>query len=69
MEHAMILGQVTSGPGGELILRMAKEVLTAEFTDVAQRISMFRPDEMSRRVGQAMAAASLPRLAPKGSPV
>ncbi|GLH74718.1 hypothetical protein GETHLI_32200 [Geothrix limicola] len=61
MEHAMILGRVTSGPGGELILAQAKEVLAAEFPELAQRLSIFLPDEKSRRVGQAVAAASLPR--------
>jgi len=61
MEHAMILGRVTSGPGGELILRKAKEILAAEFPEVAQRIEIFLPDEKSRRVGQAVAAASLPK--------
>jgi len=63
MEHAMILGRVTSGEGGEIILAKAKEVLTAEFPDVAKAISIFLPDEKSRRVGQAVAAASLPALA------
>ncbi len=60
MDHAMILGRVTSGPGGEVILALAKEVLAAEFPEVAARVSLFLPDEKSRRVGQAVAAASLP---------
>jgi len=63
MEHAMILGRVTSGEGGEIILAKAKEVLAAEFPEVAKAISIFLPDEKSRRVGQAVAAASLPALA------
>ena len=61
MQHAMILGRVTSGPGGELILRKAKEILESEFPEVAKQIDIFLPDEKSRRVGQAVAAASLPR--------
>jgi len=61
MEHAMILGRVTSGVGGELILNTAKEILKAEFPEVASRISIFLPDEKCRRVGQAVAAASLPK--------
>jgi len=68
MEHAMILGRVTSGTGGELILRTAKAVLATEFPLVAKRVSIFLPDEKSRRVGQAVAAASLPRIVQKGSP-
>ncbi len=62
MEHAMILGRVTSGEGGEIILARAREILAAEFPEVAARISIFLPDEKSRRVGQAVAAASLPPL-------
>jgi predicted NBD/HSP70 family sugar kinase len=60
LQHAMILGRVTSGAGGELILARAREVLAAEFPELAGRISIFLPDENSRRVGQAAAAASLP---------
>jgi len=61
MENAMILGRVTSGVGGELILRTAKEILATEFPEIAARIDIFLPDEKSRRVGQAVAAASLPK--------
>ncbi len=64
LDHAMILGRVTSGAGGEVILARAKEVLAAEFPEVARRVSLFLPDEKSRRVGQAVAAASLPMLRP-----
>jgi len=62
MESAMILGRVTSGEGGEIILAKAKAVLEAEFPATAQAIAIFLPDEKSRRVGQAVAAASLPPL-------
>jgi predicted NBD/HSP70 family sugar kinase len=62
MENAMILGRVTSGVGGELILSTAKAIFTDEFPDLAKRIDMFLPDEKSRRVGQAVAAASLPKI-------
>jgi predicted NBD/HSP70 family sugar kinase len=62
LKHAMILGRVTSGPGGELILAKAREVLAAEFPLMAGQVSLFLPDEKSRRVGQAVAAASLPPL-------
>lgn len=60
LDHAMILGRVTSGAGGEVILSRAREVLSSEFPDLAERVSLFLPDEKSRRVGQAVAAASLP---------
>ena len=62
VEHAMILGRVTSGLGGELILERAKAVLAAQFPEAAREVSLFLPDEKSRRVGQAVAAASLPAL-------
>lgn len=61
MENAMILGRVTSGVGGELILNTAKAILAEEFPEIAARIDIFLPDEKSRRVGQAVAAASLPK--------
>ena len=60
LDHAMILGRVTSGSGGELILTRAREVLAEEFPELAARMTIFLPDETSRRVGQAAAAASLP---------
>ena len=62
LAHAMILGRVTSGAGGELILSRAQAILRQEFPEVAERMSVFLPDEKSRRVGQAVAAASLPML-------
>jgi len=61
-DHLMILGRVTSGAGGETILARAREVLAQEFPELAGRIAIFLPDERSRRVGQAAAAASLPTL-------
>lgn len=62
IENVLILGRVTSGRGGELILETAKNVLKQEFPDVAERIALHVPDEKSRRVGQAVAAASLPEI-------
>jgi predicted NBD/HSP70 family sugar kinase len=58
--HALILGRVTSGEAGPIILEKARQVLEAEFPDLAGRLSLHLPDEKSRRVGQAVAAASLP---------
>ena len=60
MKHVMILGRVTSGAGGERILARARYILATEFPEIDKRISIFLPDERSRRVGQAVAAASLP---------
>ena len=61
-ENLLILGRVTSGHGGELILETARELLSREFPEHAERISVHVPDERSRRVGQAVAAASLPEI-------
>ena len=63
LKHVLILGRVTSGRGGPLILDGAKEVLRAEFPEIASRVNIQLPDEKSRRVGQSIAAASLPALA------
>lgn len=59
--HLLILGRVTTGAGGDIILNRAKQVAAAEFPDIASRVNVQLPDEKSRRVGQAVAAASLPR--------
>ena len=60
IKHVLILGRCTSGCGGDLILNGAKEVLRAEFPELSERIHIRLPDEKSRRVGQSIAAASLP---------
>jgi predicted NBD/HSP70 family sugar kinase len=58
--HILILGRVTSGEAGPIIQLKAREVLREEFPELAMRLSLHLPDEQSRRVGQAVAAASLP---------
>lgn len=63
LRHALILGRVTSFEGGNIIVAKAQEVLKREFPDLADRIALHLPDESSRRVGQAVAAASLPVMA------
>jgi predicted NBD/HSP70 family sugar kinase len=60
--HALILGRVTTGKGGDIVLDKAREVLNQEFPAVAKKIALHVPDEKSRRVGQAVAAASLPEV-------
>ncbi len=62
IKHVLILGRCTSGKGGDLILNGANEVLRAEFPELASRIVVQLPDEKSRRVGQSIAAASLPAI-------
>lgn len=60
--HLMILGRVTSGVGGELIKQEAERVLLNEFPELARKIKIQLTDEKSRRVGQAVAAATLPEI-------
>jgi len=60
VRHLLILGRVTTGKGGEVILNGAKAVLAKEFPELASKIALQMPDEKSKRHGQAMAAASLP---------
>jgi len=56
----LILGRVTSGQGGHIILEKAEEVLKKEFPELYKKITLNLPDESIRRVGQSIAAASLP---------
>jgi predicted NBD/HSP70 family sugar kinase len=62
LKHVLILGRVTTGQGGEMILKYSLEVLRADFPELASRISVALPDEANRRVGQSIAAASLPAI-------
>ena len=62
IKHVLIMGRVTSGEGGALILERAQKVLDTEFPALAQKIHLHIPDERSRRVGQSVAAASLPQI-------
>jgi len=61
LKHVLILGRCTSGSGGQLILDNANQVLTSEFPELAH-VHIQLPDEKSRRVGQSIAAASLPEI-------
>lgn len=62
IKHVLIMGRVTSGKGGEILLERAQEVLDKEFPELAKKINLNIPDENARRVGQSVAAASLPKL-------
>jgi len=60
IEDLMILGRVTSGQGGEIIVQEAEKVLAGEFPHLGVKIVV--PDEKTKRHGQAVAAASLPAI-------
>ena len=62
IKHVLIMGRVTSGEGGVILLNRAKEVLDKEFPELAAKVELHIPDEKSRRVGQSVAAASLPKI-------
>ncbi|NUM56247.1 MAG: ROK family protein [Candidatus Hydrogenedentes bacterium] len=62
LKHVLVLGRCTSGRGGDLIVDGAHEVINTEFPALAERVQVQLPDEKARRVGQSIAAASLPAL-------
>lgn len=53
----LILGRVTSGESGDVIIAEAEKVLASDFPEL--RIRLVVPDEKTKRHGQAVAAASL----------
>ena len=61
-ENMMILGRVTSGLGGEIILETAKTMLKDCYPEWAEKIDVFMPDEKARRLGQSVAAAQIPLI-------
>ena len=62
IKHVLVMGRVTSGEGGVIIIDKANEVLDKEFPELAKTVKVQIPDEKSRRVGQSVAAASLPEI-------
>jgi quinol monooxygenase YgiN len=61
IDHVMILGRVSKGKGGDLMLDTAKKVLTEEFPDIP-KIEFHTADDHFKAVGQCIAAAALPSL-------
>lgn len=62
IRHLLLLGRVTSGEGGQIIVDGAMDVLRAQFPELADTVNITTPDEQLKRHGQAIAAASLPRI-------
>ena len=60
IKHLLLMGRVVSGEGGDIILDVAKNVLKDEYPEITMNLQL--PDEKSRRVGQSVAAASLPKI-------
>ena len=59
IKHVLLLGRVVSGKGGDTILEVAKKTLYEVFPEY-KNIKIGMPSEYMRRVGQSIAAASLP---------
>jgi len=62
IRNLLLLGRVSSGKGGEIIISRAGAVLKSEFPELADKIRFRTPDEKMKRHGQAVAAASLPKI-------
>ncbi len=62
IKHVLLMGRVSSGEGGSILYKNAEAVLAGEFPELAKKITIHLPDESSRRVGQSIAAASLPKI-------
>ena len=61
-KYVLLLGRVMSGKGGDILLETCRKVLDDEYPEYASKIRLTLPDEKFRRVGQSMAAASLPEM-------
>ncbi len=59
IKHMLLLGRVMGGKGGDIILDTCKKVIAEEYPEFAS-VDIGLPDENNRRVGQSIAAASLP---------
>ncbi len=62
IETLLVLGRVASGDGGDLLISECNRILEEEYPELAAKINVTLPDEKMRRVGQSVAAASLPEL-------
>ncbi len=62
IQHLIVLGRVMSGKGGNRILASCQAILEAEYPQLARSVRVMLPDEKTRRVGQSVAAASLPEI-------
>ncbi|MBQ5810327.1 MAG: ROK family protein [Clostridia bacterium] len=59
IKNLLLLGRVMSGKGGDMIVKCCRQVLDTEYPELSINIAL--PDEKNRRVGQSVAAASLPQ--------
>lgn len=57
ISNLLVLGRVTSGEGGDVMINEAETILATDFPDL--HIKLVVPDETTKRHGQAVTAASL----------
>jgi len=62
IDNIMILGRVSKGAGGAIMLAKAREVLQKEFPEIPP-IEFHEADDHFKAVGQCIAAAALPTVA------
>ena len=62
LDYMMLMGRVMSGKGGDTILKVCNDILAEDYPALAAKCKVTLPDEKMRRVGQAVAAASLPKI-------
>ena len=62
LDYLMLMGRVMSGKGGDIIVRVCNEILADEYPQLYAKCQITLPDEKMRRVGQSVAAASLPKI-------
>ena len=62
VHHMIVLGRVMSGVGGSIILDTCLRIMAEEYPELASKVRVMLPDEKTRRVGQSVAAASLPEV-------
>ncbi len=62
LRYLLVLGRVASGVGGEALIEECNRVLREEYPALAAKVTVMLPDEKARRVGQSIAAASLPEV-------
>ena len=60
MEHAIVMGGISAGPGGAVLLRRCRQVLASEYPDL--KADLILPEEGERADGQSFAAATLVKL-------
>ncbi|MCL1982036.1 MAG: ROK family protein [Clostridiales bacterium] len=63
-DSILLLGRVVSGKGGDIVLETAQAVLREEYPKLP--VELLLPDEQTRRLGQSVAAASLPNISDFG---